>query len=514
MSYAIPYYSDEPVLHYASEPELEFVPRSKLQWLPMLLPVALTGLSWISGGAPGLTDMGFLLLTLWCAIALALELYYFPRRFGIGGILLWGGVLIWFCQDYFVHWWGLNFAQDLRMPAVVIAKAAFLHMLFITLMAVGLSIDKGKWAVKAITIVPEPGDDRFYFWVVIALFIFGLIPYVFFSAEPWYLCMYHNAFKCWTEDPKFTVTRTGNLNTSWGGYVAQIMQVGEMGGMLAIVYSILVAKSLRQWLVAVPIWVFYTLVSYQSGSRGAFIFDIIPAIALLFIRFQARTAMAMKKVNLWPLVICILLAAGTNLVVQIQATYRTVGLQNVDLTKVEFTGNKGNTMFSEGLLGYSLIPEVHPFFYGDFPGEGAFVAIPKTAIDFVVGIIPRALWHDKPVDGLWEWYNHVYQGTGREGTTISKGLVGSWYFKYGIVGMMEGAVLVGWLMGVSERALQFSNGRPMHIMFSLAFATWLFRTFRDFAFPDLYGVVLAAILLCILIPLLRPIMGVPAPSGQ
>ncbi len=468
----------------------------------------------MSGGAPALTDLGFLFFTIWACVSLAMEFFYFPRRFGIGGILLWGGMLIWFCQDYFVHWWGVNFAQDLRMPAEVIAKAAFLHVLFVMMMSIGLGIQKGNWAVKTLTAVPDPGDNRFYFWIVIAVTLFGMIPYFFFSAESWYLCMWHAATQCWTEPPKYTVTRTGNLNTNWGGYVAQIMQVGEIGGLAAIVYSVLIARSIFTIAIGVIIWLFYAMVAFQGGSRGAFIFDMIPPIALLFIKFQSQLAVRFKRFSLWPFLICGFLALFTEVVVQIQADFRTTGLSGADLSKVDLTQNKGNTMFSEGLLGYSLIPDKQPFFYDSmFPGEGAFLAIPKTAFDFVIGMIPRALWRDKPVDGLWEWYNQVYQGTGREGTTISKGLVGSWYFKYGLVGMMEGGLLVGWLMGVAERALQFSGGRPMHIMFSLAFATWIFRIFRDFTFPDLYGLVLAWILLFFLIPLMRPIMGV-APVRQ
>jgi hypothetical protein len=514
MSYAIPYQSDETVLHYAAEPELSFVPRSRMQWLPMVIPLVLSGASWAGGGAPALTDLAFFLFTLWAGLALTLEFFYFPRRFGIGGILLWGGVLIWFCQDYFTHWYGLNFTEHPWMPAAVVAKAAFLHMLFISMMSIGLGIQKGDWAVKALTSVPDPGDDRFYLWVVIVITLFGMTPYIFFSAEPWYKCMYHAAFQCWTEAPKYTVSRDGNLNYSWGGYVAQIMQVGEIGGLAAIVYSILIARSTAGRLLGFVIWGYYALLAFQTGRRGAFIFNVIPPIALLFIKYQTRVAGALKRFSFGPFVLCGLLAVLTNVVVQVQANFRDTSLGAADLSKIDFTANKGNTMFSEGLLGYELVPDRQPFFYAsDFPGEGAFVAIPKTVIDFVIGIIPRALWHDKPVDGLWEWYNHVYQGTGREGTTISKGLVGSWYFKYGLPGMIEGGLLVGWLMGISERALQTSGGKPMHIMFALAFATWLFRSFRDFAFPDVYGLVLAGILLYILVPLMRPILG-NAPAGQ
>jgi hypothetical protein len=206
-------------------------------------------------------------------------------------------------------------------------------------------------------------------------------------------------------------------------------------------------------------------------------------------------------------------------VIQFQGTFRGSegGYNAADWSKLELTKNQGNTMFSEGLLAYGQIVETLPFFYAkDFPGEGAIFAIPHTAFNLVIGMIPRALWHDKPVDALWQWYNREYTGIGNgtEGTTISHGLVGSWYFKYGLGGMIEGALLVGWLMGISERALQHSEGKPIGILMSLGFAVWIFRTYRDFIFIDLYGLVLGAITLYIVIRVMKPLLsGSPQQSS-
>ena len=217
--------------------------------------------------------------------------------------------------------------------------------------------------------------------------------------------------------------------------------------------------------------------------------------------------------------VCGLLTCGLWVVVQIQGTFRsgTGGLASADIEKLDVFKNQGNTMFSEGLLGYTLVPDPVPFFYAPhFPGEGFVVAIPQTVFDFLIGPIPRALWHDKPIDKLWSWYNMAYLGGGNgiSGTTISHGLVGSWYFKFGLGGVIEGAILVGWLLGVSERALQNSNGEPLGMLMSLAFASWLFRTYRDFIFIDLYSLILGAIVLFVLVHLLRPILsGPPASSG-
>jgi hypothetical protein len=255
------------------------------------------------------------------------------------------------------------------------------------------------------------------------------------------------------------------------------------------------------------------MIAFETGLRGQICFALLPPIALLFIKFQVKTAAMFKKFSLRSYVVCGLLTVLMLCIVQFQGTFRGEegGFATADLSKLDITKNQGNTMFSEGLLAYAQVGETMPFFYAsDFPGEGAIVAIPHTFYDLVIGVIPRALWHDKPVDALWAWYNREYTGTGNglEGTTISHGLIGSWYFKYGIGGMIEGAVFVGFLMGVSERALQQSNGSPIGILMSLGFATWIFRTYRDFIFIDLYGLVLGGVALFFIVPLLRPLFGV------
>jgi hypothetical protein len=520
MSYAIPGIYEEAAITEAPARDLIFVPRSRNQWVFFLAPLAICGISYIANGIPFLTDMGFLMFTVLCGVFLTAEFFHFPRRFGIGGLVLYGGTLCWFCQDYFTHWFNadsnggvlsMNVTGDM-MAAWVVAKAAFLHVLFIMLMAISLNWKFGHWLERLILIVPDPGDDRFYVFIVLFLFSFSLCPYFLFNAEVWYMCIYHALFAGWTGGAQLDVFRTGNLNYNWGAYVAQIMQVGEVGGIVAIVYAIIIANSWPKRLFGIAIWTFNALIGFESGRRGEICFSLLPPIALLFIKYQAQAAALFKKASIKSYIICGLLTLGMQFVVQFQGTFRGYegGYNSADMSKLELFKNQGNTMFSEGLLAYSQIGVTMPYFNAqDFPGEGAILAIPHTVFDAVVGIIPRALWHDKPVDALWEWYNKAYTGVGNgvEGTTIAHGLIGSWYFKYGMAGMIEGALLVGWLMGISERALQHSEGKPIGILMSLGFAVWIFRTYRDFIFIDLYGLILGAIVLTIAIPVMRPLLG-------
>jgi len=254
------------------------------------------------------------------------------------------------------------------------------------------------------------------------------------------------------------------------------------------------------------------MVAFETGRRGEIAFALLPPIAMLFIKYQAQAAVMFKRFSFRSYLICGLLTFAMLFLVQFQGTFRGYegGYNAADMSKLHLLENQGNTMFSEGLVAYSQIGVTMPFFgEPNFSGEGVIMAIPHTVFDFLVGVIPRALWHDKPVDALWAWYNKAFTGIGNgvEGTTIAHGLVGGWYFKYGLGGMMEGALLVGWLMGISERALQHSEGRPIGILMSLGFATWIFRTYRDFIFIDLYGLILGGIVLTIMIPVIRPLLG-------
>jgi hypothetical protein len=529
MSYAIPgIYEEAPALEY--EPvrgDLIFVPRSKNQWIPFLVPLALCAFSWLGGGIPFLTDAGFTIFTLLCLAFVTIEFIRFPRRFGIGGLVLWGGTLCWFCQDYFAHWFNAEFSGGILtmkntgegarawsavMPAWVIAKAAFLHVLFVMAMSLSLNWNIGTWLEKLILIVPNPVDNRFYMMIMLTLFCFSLCPYLVFNAEPWYLCIYHALFAGWTGPPQLFVFRTGNLNYSWGGYVAQIMQVGEVGGIVAIIYTILIARSWTSRMVGIFIWTFNAMIAFETGRRGEISFSLLPPIAALFIKYQAQAAEAFKKYSKKAYIVCGLLTVCLLWIVQFQGTFRSNqgGYGTADLAQLDLTKSQGNTMFSEGLKAYAQVGETLPYFYSqDFPGEGAILAVPHTVFDFVIGFIPRALWPNKPVDALWAWYNREYTGAGNgvEGTTIAHGLVGSWYFKYGLAGMIEGALLVGWLMGTSERALQHSKGEPIGILMSLGVAVWIFRTYRDFIFIDLYGLILGLITLYIIVRIFNGFLG-------
>jgi len=179
-------------------------------------------------------------------------------------------------------------------------------------------------------------------------------------------------------------------------------------------------------------------------------------------------------------------------VIQVQITHRGTGFSVIRYDDVDLTELQGNAMFSEGLNAWATVPAQMPFFANNFPGDGAMRALPQTAFWFVIGPIPRALWQNKPVDQGWAWRaeTDVY-GRDFQGTTVSTGLVGWWYVRYGAAGVIQGGILFGLLIRIFERVLQNAGGRFFVLMLSLAYLTELFRMYRDFVFINTYPIMMA-----------------------
>jgi hypothetical protein len=141
--------------------------------------------------------------------------------------------------------------------------------------------------------------------------------------------------------------------------------------------------------------------------------------------------------------------------------------------------------------------------------------MPQSIFWLVVGPIPRALWHDKPYDTVNVWYSDISTGEfdGVEGTTISNGAVGHPYIRYGPLGVVQFGLLYGWMMAIAERTLLRAIGQPMKILFTLAFATFVFRSFRDLWWHNLYPIMIGGVLLAVLVHMANKVSA-PAEAPQ
>src|SRR3954471_1444159 len=121
METALSGYYEELPLEVEAPPHALASPRSRWAPLVFLLPMALCGMSWAAGGVALLTDFGFVGFSIICALFCAVELIKFPHRNGVGALMLYGGVIVWFSMDYINTWMGADFAL-MPFPPVTIAK--------------------------------------------------------------------------------------------------------------------------------------------------------------------------------------------------------------------------------------------------------------------------------------------------------------------------------------------------------------------------------------------------------
>jgi hypothetical protein len=486
------------------EPMADYLPRSPYLPVPFVIPLMICGMSWVGGGIPMLTDLGFILLTLICAALLIGELLRFPRRFGTGGILLFGGILVWFCQDYLSTWLGRDFRlATTPFPPETIAKSAFYHCLLALSMTVGLLLPWGRRFERLLLSFPEPNNPELYFWITLALCAVGLSAFAF-TSESFFVSVYRGLFSQWVGRVHWTEGRSGNYNYNWGGYITQLLEIGTVSGLFGVFYAILIARSRAKQVIAILIWIFWTVYTFEDGRRGNMVKMMLPAVAIAFIKFQASAVENFRRQSMFAYVVAGVIGVVLFAAVQFEGTFRAAGYTSGDLQRLDLLAPQGNSMFTEGLTGFHLVPDTVPFFANRFPGEGALRAMPETLLYFLLHPIPRALWNNKPSDPAMIWYNQVVAGTnGLEGTTISQGLAGHWYLRYGLMGVIEGGMLVGWLMRMAERTLQRAQGRPTTILFSLCLSVWLFRTYRNFYFLELWPMLIAFFLFALLVKISR-----------
>ena len=298
--------------------------------------------------------------------------------------------------------------------------------------------------------------------------------------------------------------------------MAQIIQVGQIGGILAATYALLVARSTAGRVFGWAIWLFWTSNAFQGERRGNIAFMALPVLGLVFLKYHAQRDPVLRMRSLRWLVTTGVLLGGLWYAVQYQTADRTGSA--VDLFKAS-----GNTMFSEGLNSWVLIPDRKGFVYDDMPGEAILRPIPDTLWWLVVDPIPRMIWANKPIEKFALWYSAMVSKDNRgvltggaEGTTVSSGAVGYWYFRYGPPGVVEGGLLYGFMMGLCERALRRAQARPLKVLFAFNFGAFLFRSYRDLWWHNLYPVMIGGGVLWLLIRLVFGAQsddGVPVPGS-
>ena len=91
------------------------------------------------------------------------------------------------------------------------------------------------------------------------------------------------------------------------------------------------------------------------------------------------------------------------------------------------------------------------------------------------------------------WWKHVFYEE-----SVKVPLILTW------PGVIEGGLILGWLIMMTERVLLKSQGKPLTIMFALGLATWTFRGFRGVNFADLWALLIGFVALTAIVIATRP----------
>lgn len=487
--------------------------RSKWQAAWFGFPIFLAVMSWAGNGIPILTDAAWLTITILCLIFLVGEFRAFSFRWGIGGLVVYGGSLIWLCYDYMAHWFaGGEYHERVfeEITAETLARATLAHAIYIPMMVLGLRLAFGGRVERVISKIPGPKSPRMWLLLSLTMVLVGLIPHTFFTRDGLIISLWNDIWAGRAGGgAAWTTGRTGNVNFAYGAYLAQVIQVGTFGSILAGYYAILVARSVAGRVFGMFLYSIAFGQAFGTGARGIVMFVALPLVGFLFLRLQAEAAAAGRRVSLkaygWLLAALLALLV----VVQVQITFRNEGFKDAALDRVSMTKIEGNVMFSESLHGFNLIPKFMDSFYTRYPGESVVRPVWDTVYWFFVTPVPRAVWTTKPIDEVGIWYNKLVGGTkdGIEGTTISQGAVGTWYFRYGWSGVIQGGLIVGFVLGVGERMLRFYGHRSLTIIIALGIATWQFRGFRGWNFIDFHPLLVGILGLAAIYLVLRALFG-------
>lgn len=493
----------------------EMIREERSKWQPLLLgiPLVAATVSALAGGIPFLTDFAFLLLAIFCAIFMIAEFRAFSFRWGIGGLVIFGGTLVWYCQDYFTNFGGRALFGGTGsihgIPYETLARAAAHHMLFVLMMVLGMRIRLGGKLEGLIAKFPEPGQDRLYIVLFLTMFAFGMSPYFFFTVDGPLVAFWNDLMNGRSGGAVWTIGRDGNVNYSYGAYIAQVLQVAQMASVLAGFYAVYIAKGWTGRIIGLLIWLPSAALGFGSGTRGALVVVALPLVGFVFIKFQSIAAARLKRVSFRGYMMLTGMLFLLLLLVQVQITFRGSGFREADVGEVLDKPIQGNGMYSESLTGFYIIPKFLDPFYTKFPGQSMIMPVPDAVYWFFISPMPRAVWKDKPIDPVWQWYNNTVAGTtGTEGTTISQGGVGYWYFRFGLWGTIQGGLFMGFLTGMTERLLrEYSPRKPILILVSLGFATFLFRCFRGLQWMEFHGTLVGLVALGVAITVLRVFLG-------
>ena len=117
--------------------------------------------------------------------------------------------------------------------------------------------------------------------------------------------------------------------------------------------------------------------------------------------------------------------------------------------------------------------------------------IPETLILLITNPIPRILWKNKPFDKSFGDYNQLRLGTTGylTGSNITPTIPGRYYLKYGLIGVLEIGLLIGFLWSYINNKIYLNlNQKGLLLLIPISLSITFFVSARDYAPGKFYPV--------------------------
>lgn len=231
----------------------------------------------------------------------------------------------------------------------------------------------------------------------------------------------------------------------------------------------------RVFAVFLSLLMFFLFVSL-GGRSGPII--VVVTLFIYWIVRRPSKSFPLFKISLFSTFVLSLLA--------FQINYRDTGTLEDGFEKSVFVGTELNRELAFIASHYG---EQNDFISSNKLITSVLMPMPDTFLLFVTNPIPRILWEDKPVDKSFGAYNYLRLGsTGFEtGSNITPTIPGRYYMKYGLLGVIEAGLLIGFLWGWANLYIRnYSTAPTLLFLIPIFSSALLFAATRDLSAGRIY----------------------------
>lgn len=385
------------------------------------------------------------------------------------------GVFLCVCMDPLKYYWmGGRIRSPRGFPEPsheAFSDVGFLVSLFcfMALLVITLKPGKKKSALKTIK---GPQTIKQVLISAVVLFVIGLIPFLLLGGDSVSLSSITEAVSRGRSGGGLQFETTNSASST--AHILVLANATVVSGVLAG-YGLIAFSGKRNTKVFLFVLFIASLLFVASGGgRTRVGFVLFPLIILLYLKL-----INLKQNKYIWLVGCFVVF--TLILMIIQLRYRDQGWQQIGQDYNVSQSGYSNDLCTELAVIVSHYPEQEYFLGGDNIFERTVYPIPKFLYFFVANPIPRILWSGKPESPSWAKYNYLRTGSTAEdqGSTVTATVMGRFYMEYGIPGVIEIGLLMGFLWRLVDKAIINHEWNSFAVLISCMFSYYLLQSTRD-----------------------------------